>query len=78
MEFTEDMQFWIEDGNPVGREGSFHMCSKQGRFWDAVYKVDGMYQDILSNGVKGKKILWVKKGSNYEIEKVMYGDEKEI
>lgn len=67
-------EFWYEGGDPVGLPDSWHISSKQGYFWEAVDEVEGLYEDILSNGIKGKKILWKKIGGNFEIEKVMYGD----
>lgn len=68
-------EFWTEEGGFDAISGTWEVSCKQGDFWSKVDEVDGLYQDILSNGIKGKKILWSKNGyANYKIEKVIYGD----
>lgn len=67
-------EFWTEEGNFDAISGAWEVSCKQGDFWAKVSEVGGLYQDILSNGIKGKKILWSKNGyGNYRIEKVIYG-----
>ncbi len=70
-------EFWTEEGGFDAISGAWEVSCKQGDFWDKVSEVDGLYEDILSNGIKGKKMLWSRNSyGNYSIEKIMYETDK--
>ena len=67
------VEFWFEkdiesEGSDVVHTKPYDMSSKSGYLWDAIDKAD-IYDDIISNGLKGKKLQWKKIGINWKIDK---------
>ncbi len=64
------MEFWFEETGTTPALLSFDLCSKTGYVWDAVEKA-GIEKDVCLNGLKGRKIKWVLKGQNWEIDSII-------
>lgn len=65
------VEFWFEEDVKGGEsyEGStYDLSSKSGYLWEAVEEAD-IYDEITTNGFKGKKLQWKKIGMNWEIDK---------
>lgn len=63
------IEFWFQEDYVTvsGNPGDYHLSSK-------VYKLDevmnkaGLHDYIMSNGMRGLKMLWKKEGYNWEID----------
>jgi hypothetical protein len=63
------VEFWYEENeNDNGvADRDYDISSKAGYLWEAIEKA-GIYDEVISNGLKGKKLKWEKIGYNYEIK----------
>lgn len=60
------IEYWFKELELFpNKVGTFHECSKAYMFWNCIYDAE-LYDEIISNGVSGRKIKWKFIGSNYE------------
>ncbi len=60
------VEFWFTDSAEDMHNGSYHASSKSYKLMEAIDRA-GIYDDIMSIGLRGRKIMWEKIGSHYEI-----------
>jgi hypothetical protein len=63
------IEFSFKDGPPLIEGMDYHASSKIGYLYKAIEETD-YYSDILSNGLKNYKLAWIKRGPNYEINRI--------
>lgn len=57
------VEFWYEE-SPKKDTDSFDCCCKNYMFWNCI-KTDKLYDDIITNGIKGHKMVWEKDDYNW-------------
>ncbi len=60
------VEFWFQAKFEYATN-SYHLSYKAGYLWEAIEKAD-IYDDVVSNGLRGKKIKWKQLGPNWEID----------
>lgn len=60
------VEYWIKEIEKFeDNKMSFHLCSKAYMLWDCIEKAE-LYNDIISNGISGRKLTWRYVGPNLE------------
>jgi hypothetical protein len=68
---TKWVEFWFEEDHPrMSDEKSYHLSTKAYILWDAIDKAKN-YNDVLTNGLKGKKTVWEKLKYNWELVEIL-------
>lgn len=60
------VEFWFTDSPEDMHNGSYNASSKSYKLIDAIERA-GLYDEVMSNGLRGKRLKWEKIGNNYEI-----------
>jgi len=60
------VEYWFVE-KPLEGRMSFDACSKGYMLWNAIDKA-GIYDEVVSNGLKGRKMKWVKNENSYVFE----------
>ena len=73
---------WVEfifENQPLPDHLPYHESSKNGYLWDAIESA-GLYNDVISNGLKGKILVWKKEGDNpnWEIDSISAPQKEEV
>ena len=64
------VEYWFkEDMKPVGEEGGYQISTKGSHLWNVVDDA-GIYNEVMSNGFKGRKVTFEMVGQNYEIKSI--------
>jgi hypothetical protein len=68
---TKWVEFWFEEDFPrMSHEKSYHLSTKSYILLDAINKAK-IYDDVLTNGLKGKKTVWEELEYNWELKEIL-------
>lgn len=71
------VEFWFIEGPLPSHDGmSFHACAKGGYLMEAIERA-GIYDEVMSRGLHGRKLAWVQVTYNWEIGDFVLPKEEE-